>query len=397
MPSATWHPVHSLLLDGDGVVRRLSAAFSTQALQDAVLEDDCVYALAPGYVWRREAADTVAALTAELVDAAGRVAPGPRAAVVHRVDKVVTLRWCDAALADAASVNVTLRVGTSVVARTVVSRPPQSTRGPLAACTMFHRPASFALWARYLLAVGVDVVYGYYYSGGGNLSGAPFESLAPLLADGSVVVLDWPADYYFFNPPDVSNFISQGGAMMSCQLRHRRSHEWTIFMDDDEFPYVVGPRRLGDFFADASRRGLAGVMFALTWATAGGPLGPNTTLPELAALPWRAGPPRGFALRDRTKFAVAATGAPSYGVHTHGSCGTGVCPRHECCAPPAAAGFLHFTDAFGAHVGSAGGAWGDTHDWTPTPAIAVMLRKGRGALGARVGPLAVQGPIGSIP
>ena len=278
-PWAAWKP-HSVLLSPPqsplplSPPRNLSPAFGRQPhVIDAVLTGRCVYFVT------RPSAFILPNLTAPMVVRAAELGHGVELLAVG-VDlvhlgsptayewPVVRNRvWCDDRLAGAPNVTLTLSQewgGEDWVVRTTVQReegdaagmrwplawdgegagvaaaspPPLAGEPPISigACTMFNEGLKFLTWVRYMRAMGVDTVYGYFTGHVDDL--APFvEDGADLVAAGALRLGEWLTPYHstWYTEHAV---LSQAEAMSSCLDRHTGKHAWMVLMDDDEYLHL---------------------------------------------------------------------------------------------------------------------------------------------------------------
>lgn len=391
-PRLTWAPIYSTLLDGvdrGGAPVPVSSAFyETVGVLDLVLAGDCVVAFVPVYTWLAPAF-VLANLTVEVAGVPDLIASVPFLA--HDGNNVWSASWCSAALRTTASADVTLRYGAKF-ARTTVARPvvparrrgraPAGPAGFLAVCTLFARPYSFAPWAEYMLGIGVDVVFAYY-----NAPAVPtndtvaadpaLRAMARLVAQGRLVLHAWPMAYSFYTTAGVGVGLSQAASMYSCMTRYRSHFEWMAYLDDDEYPYVLGNRTLRGLLRD--KAGQPALQLGGRW-TAAPSMPRNASLATILALPMRAAP-EPWPLRTKQINHVSAL--PTWEIHYHKT----ACPRYSCTDAAARAanaccvrgdegGFLHFTDLWGAHLTADSKTWGDASTWAVTTVLADTLRKG---------------------
>ena len=121
-----------------------------------------------------------------------------------------------------------------------------STPAPISvgACTLFNNGPKFLLWVRYMHAIGIDTVYGYY---NGNLTDLDYlrADAADLVASGALRLGEWLGPYTSWFGYKTLKWDgwqeTQHGSMTSCLDRHFSKHAWMALMDDDEYLDVRAP------------------------------------------------------------------------------------------------------------------------------------------------------------
>ena len=117
---------------------------------------------------------------------------------------------------------------------------PDSTLPSIGACTLFNDGVKFLTWVRYMRAIGVDTVYGYY---NGNLTELDHLRAdgADLVASGALRLGQWTAPYASWYGAGDKHMQTQYGSMSSCLARHRGKHAWMALLDDDEYLDLRAP------------------------------------------------------------------------------------------------------------------------------------------------------------
>jgi len=356
-----WVAPYSVLLDRRQGARagpeRVNATFaSAPAFLDVALLGECVVAVGPSYRWL--ASLSLRNVTAELHG----ISAAPTTASRHHASSAdqhaMVLAWCEPALASRAAIDVTLRHASGAAARVTLARPAPHP-GPAAgsgvgACTLFRDPTRFLTWVRYMLAMGTDAVYGYFNGDAGALMAAS-PALAALVATRQLVVVGWDVDYEMYNPSRGLG-ASQSAAMHSCIERFRARHEWTLFLDDDEYVVLGGNETLRQFLH--RKRGLPCVLLKSAWAAlqlhdadrrvvaaAAVPSNASVSLEALTRAMVRVGPIIPIA---RGKPIHANWSLPVWLVHYHPTCNVDFCeralPHTDYCTSPREAFFAHFIE-----------------------------------------------------
>ena len=204
---------------------------------------------------------------------------------------------------------------------------------------------------------------------------------------------EWPADYYFYSRNHVPSAksasptrstngygVSQNGAMLSCIARYKGRHQWTAFLDDDEYPFVLGGRTLKELLA--SKSGERSLLLDSFWAKIESPAAAPLTLDNLSAAVIRKAP---SADLTRTKHIDARHSSAAWTVHAHADCkrdkGRARCPNDKrCCLEPYAGGILHFTNHTPldgrqtTHVSAGPGHWRSRKVWPQTAVLRQTLQ-----------------------
>ena len=423
-PSETppWAPIYSLLLDSSdrgGLPAVASSAFHhTPGVLDLILSGNCLVAIVPSYEWKRIWGKPMyrgqprlwrgVTFHPELLKAAiGKHKLGAgKLSSAYRSEKVKPVKWCDLPvhlLAGGNDINVTLsypvrRRYAVAYAHVVAPAGPSALRADnantmLGACTLFAQPQRLLIWAQYMLAIGVDVIYAYYNGLVARAEEDPaYRSLLRLVMAGRLVLHEWPASYSFYAPPD-SYGVTQSGAMLSCIARYKHRHAWTIFIDDDEYPFVLGKGTLLGLLR--SRRGMPALLLDSFWAIID--TSQHADNGTSARIPLSLGDLQGLRVyvssrRDilRTKHVDANWSTGRFTVHFNDDCGrlkrVGHCSIDRCCIDQNEGGILHFASTTpldglpSRHVSANAKHWRShkAQSFTVSKVLADMLRKGPG-------------------
>jgi hypothetical protein len=114
--------------------------------------------------------------------------------------------------------------------------PPEDDRETyLSVCSIFFNEAPYlAEWIEFHRLAGVERFFLYDHES----TDSSRDVLAPYLADGTVVVYDWPV------------YPGQQEAFEDCAERHRFDSRWIAFIDLDEFLYSPADRTLPEVLRD---------------------------------------------------------------------------------------------------------------------------------------------------
>lgn len=223
---------------------------------DVFLADECVVALVPvaNLSWQVLINDTMLQVGNDTM-MLRPVHFGP----FSSKNAVHVLRWCVNSLHGVPSVAVHLHVpGASARLTLTRDRDEATARMPprgIAACTLFQDWGEFAIWSRYLLAIGIEHVVGYFNGGPVNNASFPtpyafwpsppapnsavlaqFSSVAKLVSDGRVTLHAWTVPYRLFahgDPPEAQLY-----ANAACLHRYFPRFSSILLMDTDEFLVV---------------------------------------------------------------------------------------------------------------------------------------------------------------
>ena len=405
----TWrYPRADVLWDGSNRsgIKKIDFMFAVkESILDTFLVNDCLVVISPSFRWQQEKRDIMRNLTVELHGNENIALPKPSLIRSKANFHVTVPTWCLPSLRAFDSLQVTFKLDTGQQQLTLTTTVPRAEpSGPvgndtIGACTLFGKWERFYHWVRYMHIIGVDVVYGYYNgdsSSNATLNDPFYRKALELVAQGSLVLVEWAHPYHYYMPVEQAFGTTQSSAMTSCLWRYRHLHRFTLFVDDDEMIYVNSNQTLRQWLLSDKKRDLPCVLLTNAWAAANLPNGTQFSLDALSASNVTRAP--GNLAFQRSKWLISRQAAPVYLVHYHQHyedpaeygpfCSIEYCYQQGSgpwCTDGMEAGFLHFVDLF-KHDSAGSGDWGSTADWTPTSVIRDMVDKGHAARGLTMRP-----------
>jgi len=348
-------------LDGGSLSSIVDVSLVPSVL-DVVLEGSCLTAILPSYrttpswpIWGGRLPFFTLIGMAAYVEGFEGLPPSGDHEPSLADNFIVVLKWCTPEFAASPSLVVTFTLGP--LQQTVTVKREAGPPAALAACTFFNDVTRFLTWARYMHALGFDVVHGYY---NGNIR--DFLTTSPSLASefeqllqaGRLSLTAWPFEYRFWSKTQSTQF----GAMSSCMAR-TASTAWRAFFDDDEYIFLPRGTTITQYLS--GNRSKLCVLLKSRWAAAKVPC-PATDSPaggacwgdlagknlsDIAAADiWQA---HDFVhgRGDRTKYFLQGSAPPVYSIHYVPACED---PQTD------GAGFFHIVRQGGAHTSLSGQA-----------------------------------------